>query len=51
MQVIERSSQSSRRLISAAEAMHALLIRRASQLQGCTEGSTEELSLDRLPTP
>jgi len=29
-------------LVSEADAMHARLVRRADELEGCTEGSPEE---------
>jgi hypothetical protein len=48
MQVIEQPSQSRRRLISAADAMHALLIRRADELQGCTEDSAGKAELGSI---
>ncbi|HWE19946.1 MAG TPA: hypothetical protein VG758_22655 [Hyphomicrobiaceae bacterium] len=48
MQVSQQQTKSNQRLVSAADAMHALLIRRADQLQGCTEGSAEEAELGSI---
>ena len=34
-----------------ADAMHALLVKRADQLEGCTEGSAEEVEYGQIPEP
>lgn len=35
-------------MFKATDAMHALLVHRADELMGCTEGSPEEAELSRL---
>ena len=42
MQSAERLTDSPSRLVSAADAMHALLMRRADKLVGCAGNSAEE---------
>ena len=38
-------------LASVADAMHALLVKRADELMGCVEGSPEEAELATIATP
>jgi hypothetical protein len=48
MQLAEPQTKARPRLLSVADAMHALLIRRADELQGCAEGSAEGSIADAL---
>jgi hypothetical protein len=48
MQLAEPQTKARPRLLSVADAMHALLIRRADELQGCAEGSAEEAELGSI---
>ena len=41
----ELSQSSVTQLTKVADAMHALLVKRADELEGCTEGSPEEAEL------
>src|SRR5262245_5742443 len=49
MNVIDRpASGSALRFTAAAAAMHALLVRRADELEGCIEGAAEEAELGSI---
>ena len=47
-QAASSSGNEIERLLSATDAMHALLVKRADELVGCTEGSPEEAELTSI---